>query len=359
MKTLDRYIVREFLRSLLLFLVAFLILSVIVDFFEKIRMFLSNDASLQQMLRYFLFALPMLISIIAPAAFLIATLTTFGALSTNHEITAMKANGISVYRIAAPIVAVAVAFSMLFFLFTEFVTPKANENIDRIIRVEIQKQQPLGAFTQNEIWYRGKAGIYNFRIFEPLSNTIWGVTVNEFDDGFNLTRRLDAQRAVWQDGRWHFYGLMITRFNLGESPVIEHQEEGIIALPEKPEDFLTLQKSADKMGYFELKQYIDKIRGEGYDATSYVADWHGKPAFSFVSILLALIGVAFSLKTERSGALARSVGTGIVVGFSYWIIFAFSMSLGRSGTIPPLLGAWLANMIFGLFALYLLSRVKT
>ncbi len=354
MKTLDRYIVRIFLRSLLLFLVAFLILSVIVDFFEKIRMFLSNDASLLQMLRYFLFALPMLLSLVAPAAFLIATLTTFGALSTHHEITALKANGIGVYRLLAPMLAVAVAFSLLFFLFTEFVVPKANENMAQIIQVEIQKQQPPGAFTKNEIWYRGKAGIYNFRIFEPLSNTLYGVTVNQFDAEFNLTRRLDAERAVWQGGRWHFYGLMITRFTAGESPVIEHREEGTIDLPEKPEDFLTLQKSADKMGYFDLKRYIDRIRQEGYDATSYLADWHGKLAFSFVTILLCLIGVAFSLKTERSGALARSVGTGIVVGFSYWIIFAFAMSLGRAGTVSPLLGAWLANMIFALFGLYLL-----
>lgn len=359
MMTLDRYIIKGFLSFFSLVLLALLVLSIIVDFFEKIRMFLSHDATVEQVLQYFVFALPMLISIIAPAAFLIATLTAFGSLSLHHEITALKANGISVYRASLPMLLVALVFSGLYFTFNEFITPRANENADRIIRVEIQKQQPRGAFTQNELWYRGKAGIYNFRLVDAQSKTIHGVTINQFDAAFNLTRRLDVQRAVWENDQWHFYDLMITRFIPGESPVIERRDELVFDLPEKPDDFLKLQKSADKMGYFELKKYIDRIRLEGYDPTVYVADWHGKLAFSFVNIILAAIGIAFSLKTERSGAMARSVGAGIVLGFSYWILFALAMSLGRSGTISPLLGAWSANLIFGIFALALFSRVKT
>ncbi len=359
MKTIDRYIRNEFLRFFALFLLSLLVLSIIIDFFEKIRMFLSNDATLDQALRYFFFALPMLISIIAPAAFLIATLTTFGSLCLNHEITALKANGISVYRASLPMLLLALVFSGIYFTFNEFVTPRANENADRIIRLEIQKQQPLGAFSQNELWYRGKAGIYNFRLLEPQSSTIHGVTINQFDSAFNLTRRLDVQRAVWENNRWRFYNVLITRFVVGESPVIERRDEMVFELPEKPDDFLRLQKSADKMGYFELKEYIDRIRSEGYDITAYLADWHGKLAFSFVNIILAAIGIAFSIKTERSGAMARSVGAGIVLGFSYWILFALAMSLGRAGTISPLLGAWSANLLFGIFALYLFGRVKT
>ncbi len=359
MKTIDRYIIKEFLRFFSLFLSSLLVLSIIVDFFEKIRMFLSNDATIDQVLRYFIFALPMLISIIAPAALLIATLTTFGSLSLHHEITALKANGISIFRASLPMLLVALVFSGLYFSFNEFVTPRANERADRIIRVEVQKNQPLGAFTHNELWYRGKAGIYNFRLFEPQSKTIHGVTISQFDAAFNLTRRLDVRRAAWENNQWHFYDLMITRFIAGQSPVIERRDELIFDLPEKPEDFLKLQKSADKMGYFELKKYIDRIKSEGYDTTVYLADWHGKLAFSFVNIILAVIGIAFSLKTERSGAMARSVGAGIVLGFSYWLLFALAMSLGRSGTISPLLGAWLANLLFGFFAIYLFSRVKT
>jgi lipopolysaccharide export system permease protein len=86
---------------------------------------------------------------------------------------------------------------------------------------------------------------------------------------------------------------------------------------------------------------------------------HGKIAFSLVSIILAIIGVSFSLRSERSGGVTQSIGVGIVIGFSYWLVFAFTMSLGRSGTLPPLLAAWTANILFGIASLLMYRRVKT
>jgi lipopolysaccharide export system permease protein len=86
---------------------------------------------------------------------------------------------------------------------------------------------------------------------------------------------------------------------------------------------------------------------------------HGKIAFSLVSIILVIIGVSFSLRSERSGGVTQSIGAGIVIGFSYWLVFAFAMSLGRSGTLPPLLAAWTANILFGIASLLMYRRVKT
>ena len=113
------------------------------------------------------------------------------------------------------------------------------------------------------------------------------------------------------------------------------------------------------MGYLELKNYVKKLQFEGYDSTRYLADLHGKIAFPLVSIILAVIGISFSLKTERSGGITKSIGAGIVIGFSYWVVFAFALSLGRSGTLPPLLAAWLANIIFGSAAAVMFFRVRT
>jgi lipopolysaccharide export system permease protein len=86
---------------------------------------------------------------------------------------------------------------------------------------------------------------------------------------------------------------------------------------------------------------------------------HGKIAFSLVSIILVIIGISFSLRSERSGGVTQSIGAGIVIGFSYWLVFAFAMSLGRSGTLPPLLAAWTANILFGIASLLMYRRVKT
>ena len=339
MTILDRYVTREFLKLFGLIVVSFIFLYLIFDFFEKINMFMSNRASLAQMASFFLFNIPMIVSLTLPAAVLLAALITFGVMSRNSEIVAMKANGISLYRSSLPLILLAGAICVIAFLFSEFVTPYTNQRAFQILKVEVQRRTELGTFKQNQIWYRSRQAIYNFKIFQPDRNLLQGITINYLDPQFQLILRIDAERAEWKDGQWLFQNILIARFNAGDFPVLERKTEAVIDLPEKPADFMIAQKDADKMGFLELRRYIEKLQSDGYDTTRYRADLHGKIAFPLVSIILAIIGVAFSLRSERSGGVTQSIGAGIVIGFSYWLVYAFAMSLGRAGTLPPLLAA--------------------
>ncbi|MCX5821397.1 MAG: LPS export ABC transporter permease LptG [Deltaproteobacteria bacterium] len=359
MKIMDRYLVTEYLRNLLLITLSFLSLFLIIDFFEKIRMFLSNHATFAQMGSYFLFRIPMVISQILPAAVLLASLVTCGYLSRHSEITAMKANGISLYRIVLPILIIAAMTSLLIFFLSEWVTPHTNDRAENIRLVEVQKKPSMGSFKQDQIWYRGQKGIYNFRLFDAQTSTLQGITIHYLDRQMNLIMRLDAEKGEWKEGRWLFHNVLITRFGDGEFPVLSRVKQQMVDLPERPTDFQVVQKDAEVMGYFELKRYIRKLQSEGYDAARYVVDLHGKIAFPLVSIILAVIGVSFSLRSERSGGIAQGIGAGLVIGFSYWLVYAFGMSLGRSGTLPPLVAAWFANILFSTASAILVPRVKT
>jgi lipopolysaccharide export system permease protein len=359
MKILDRYIVKEYLTMLVFILVSIISVYLIIDFFSKIRMFMSNNATALQMAAHFFFMIPLIISQTTPAVVLLATLMTFGSLSKHSEIVAMKSNGISLYRIALPVMAIGILLSIFLFLFSEFVTPQSYYKAEHIRLVEVQKQESLGSFKQNQIWYRGGKGVYNFKMFDIKTNTLNGITINYLDENFALTKRVDADKAEWKNDQWVFHNVLITTFREGSFPSLERAETKALDLPETPLDFKTVQKDADKMGFFELWAYIRKLQAEGYDATRYLVDLHGKMAISLVSILLVVIGISFSLRSERSGGLSQSIGAGVIIGFSYWLIFAFSLSLGRSGTIPPLLAAWLANILFGAAAIILIRRVST
>lgn len=359
MMLLDRYILREFIKLFIFLVICFVGLYLIIDFFEKIKMFLSNSATVSQMASFFLFNIPMIISLTLPAAVLLATLITFGVLSKNGEIVAMKANGISLYRTALPLILLAGILCMIAFLFSELITPITNQKADHLLKVEVQKQRALGSFKQNQIWYRGKKGIYNFKIFHPEKQLLQGVTINYLNQQFEMIQRVDAQSAEWKNGQWVFSDVMVTRFREGDFPIIERLPRTAVDLPERPADFLIAQKDADKMGYVELMKYIKKLKSDGYDTTRYRTDMHGKIAFSLVSIILVIIGTSFSFRSERSGGVTQSVGAGIVIGFSYWLVFAFAMSLGRSGTLPPFLAAWLANILFGTASIFMFLRVRT
>jgi lipopolysaccharide export system permease protein len=359
MTILDRYVAREFLKLFGLIVVSFIFLYIVFDFFEKINMFMSNRASLTQMAFFFLFNIPMIVSLTLPAAVLLAALITFGVMSRNSEIVAMKANGISLYRVSLPLILLAGAICVIAFLFSEFVTPLTNQKAFQILKVEVQKRTELGTFKQNQIWYRSRQAIYNFKVFHPDRNLLQGIAINYLDPQFQLTMRIDAERAEWKNGQWLFQNVLIARFNAGDFPVLERQAAAVIDLPEKPADFMIAQKDADKMGYLELRQYIEKLQSDGYDTTRYRADLHGKIAFPLVSVILAIIGISFSLRSERSGGVTQSIGAGIVIGFSYWLVFAFAMSLGRAGTLPPLLAAWTANIVFGVASFLMYRIVKT
>jgi lipopolysaccharide export system permease protein len=360
MTILDRYIAKEYIKMFLLVIASITMLFLIIELFERIRSFMSNSATIYQALSYMFFIMPMYVTQILPVAVLLAALVTFSNLLKHNEIMAMKANGISLYRISVPVIIIAFIICILSFLFNEFITPYANDRADYIKRVEIEKQHRLGFFKQNQIWYRGQGAIYNFKIFDPATNTLKGITINYFDNQFLLQMRIDAEGAQWKDNQWVFQNLMITRFPEGQFPSVQWMSTKVIDLPETPLDFKSVQKEAAKMGYMELRNYIKKIQAEGYDTTRYLADMHGKIAMSLVSLILIFIGISFSLmKTERGGGMMQSIGVGIAIGFSYWVVHAFALSLGRSGIIPAFPSAWIANLLLGSLAIIMFRRVKT
>ena len=315
MTVLDRYITREFILTFLFVLLAFLCLYMVVDFFERIRMFLEQQRR------------PCPDRLLPPlhSAFrrghddagmrLLAALITFGLFSRNHEIVAMKANGISLYRIARPVLAFGLVVCGLIFLLNEYVTPAANWHAEYIKYVEVQKKKEWGAFKENQIWYKSQNAIYNFKLFAPAENRLKGVTISYLDARFSLLSRIDAREALWKGDRWELRDVLRTTFAGKDFPVIERLPTLAVDIAEKPEDFLVVQKSADQMGFRELRKYIRKLRQEGYDATRYETDLHGKIAFVFVSLILALIGVVFPMRSERSGGIARGIGMGSSSGF--------------------------------------------
>jgi lipopolysaccharide export system permease protein len=361
MTILDRYVSSEFAKLLILILLTLISLSLLVDFFGKIRMFMSNHATFSQMASYFLHEIPLFTSLTIPASVLLASLMTFASLSRYNEIIAMKANGISLYRISLPVIIIAGILCLVTFYVTEFLTPYGIEKAEHIRLVEVQKQKTAaqGAFKQGQIWYRSKGAIYNFKVFSPEKKILKGVTIFYLDPGFRLTSRIDAESAEWRDGAWTLRKVMESRFDAGTFPTLKWTDKMTVSIPEEPADFQVIQKDAEQMGYLELRRYVNKMENEGYDTTRHRVDMYGRTAFPFVTLILVFIGISFSLKMGRSGGVTKSIGAGIVIGFSYWIVHAFSLSLGRSGTVPPFVSAWLANAIFITAAVYLFKRVET
>jgi lipopolysaccharide export system permease protein len=130
-----------------------------------------------------------------------------------------------------------------------------------------------------------------------------------------------------------------------------------VSLKERPEEFARVARSPEEMSYAQLRQYIDKLVKSGVSATRYQVDLHAKVATALVSLIMAILGVSFGLRTGRAGVMLW-VGLCIPMGFLYYMLLVLGFSLGRGGALPPLVAAWLPNLVFGTAGLISLWRLR-
>ena len=359
LRILSRYIAREFLKLLALWSASFFLIFFVVELFERINAIIVNKAPLYLILEYFLYTTPLFLTQTLPFATLLAALITLGILARNHEIVAMKAHGVSTYRIMLPLLALAASVTAFIFLCNETIVPYAARKASYVWQVKVKKQEERAFFQLNKIWYRGENAIYNIRLLEPTKNILQGVTIYYFDEAFNLRRRLDAREAHWNGDGWTFYKVAIRAFLPGGEVMTEMYDERDIPIPEKPDDFKKGMQDPNQMTYGELKDYVEKLRSDGYDSTRYVVDLHKKVSFPFLTLIMVLMGSPLALAAShgRGGGIAQGVGISLVIGFIYWVAFAISIAMGYAGTFPPIIAAWAPNIFFGLIGGFILESI--
>ena len=358
MSVLTRYIGRGFLNVFFLSLVAFIVIYLVVDILENVNDFIKQGVPVHTTFEFFLFKVPLIIVQVVPVSVLLSSVITIGILSRNSEVVAMMASGISLFRIVVPIIGISLLVSVVSLLGNESILPYTNHKMRYIENVELKKKPALGSFKQNRIWYRSDNSIYNIDMFDPKRNILKGITIYYLDKDLKLISRIDAKIAKWIDNRWHFYDVFFRSFDNGTEIRMEKWGEKTVYIPESPDDFKIIEKSTDEMNYAELKDYINEIKAEGYDATKYLVDMHAKLAFPFVSLIMPLLGIPFALKTGREGGIIRGIGISIIISFGYWVMLSLSLSLGHSGNLTPIVSAWIPNFTFLMVGIFMLLHTR-
>lgn len=356
---LDRYILREFTKVLLLVLVSVVALFVIVEYTEISKDVRENGVAASTLLRYFRFQIFTVLNWTLPISVLVATLVTFGMLSKNNEVTAIKSGGVSLYRISAPIIFVAAIISLLAYFILDFVLPYANQRVYQLKR-RIEGKTAVTS-SQQKLWYLGKGRyIINFLAYDANARRLTQVQVFEFHPSdFRLTRRVYATSATWNGQAWAFEnGWMRSFADDGESTFTPITRPIALFYPETPEDFATEVTPPDQMTYAELRRYIGTLRESGYAADELAVKLYGKTSWPVISIVMALIAMPFAFKIGRRGAL-YGIGLALVIGIIYWMVYAIFTKFGEVGNLPPLLSAWSANILFALAAVYMFLHVET
>ena len=358
---LHRYLLREFFGILFVCLLAAVSLFLVVDLFERIGAFITEKSSLFQVLSYLFYKIPLVIHLMMPVAVLVATILAVGRLSQLSEITAMRACGASVISLSKPLLLTGLFISCGMMLLGETVLPWASQRVDEIYNVDIKKKVEKGTFSRSNFWYRSKNRFLNIGLYDSSAATLQSISMYEFDDAFRLLRRTDAREATWA-GSSRVGWIMKDVIEISVDTQGKINSSAFSRLPlvidEQPTDFYNMEKKAETLSFPALRKYIDKLRHEGVSVTSYQVDLAAKLSFPFVSFVVVLIGIPFSLIPARSGSLAWSFVAGVTIAFGYYVVHAISVSLGKAELLPILGSVWTANIVFGSIGGYLLAGAE-
>lgn len=348
---LDRYLVIGFIRMFFVSLAVITSLYVTVDFFERIGTLLNTGATIWSIARYFFYKAPLLISRIVGFASLFSTLFSLGMLARTQEITAMRSSGISVQRLALPLLFFSLIICGLTFVWNETLVPAFAHNAQNIYRTEIKNKQQQSLFGTHDIWIRGDGSFINVDHFDVRDGVLENVTVFLLNRDFSLRALIEIPRAQWTKDGWKPNGA--TEWALLQDGSMTHEKSTAnLPITETPADLKLLAKDAEEFTYFDLQKQVADMKSKGLDTTAYDVDLQTKLALPFISPLMVLLAIPFALKRQMSGSVSLSFGIAMLIGFGYWVLAAFCISLGHSGALPSWISAWLPNAIFLLIALF-------
>ena len=359
--------VREFLNIFFLVLAGFVMLMLVFTFFELVGDILRNHIPLSTVGDYLVNLTPSMLYQIAPLAVLIAVLVTFGVLNRNSEIIAMKATGISLYRLVVPIVSIAAILAVSLFLFDEFYLPQANRR-QEALRSIIKGRPPQTFLHPEQKWifgqpHPGEPGrIFYYQFFDPDRNEFANLSLFEFDPStFALSRRIFASRVFWDPrpapGASRTAGSATSK--APTSPNIANSSRPpSLRFTRSPATSRRKSLQSQEMNFGQLDRYIRDLRQSGFDTMRLrVALWH-KLAYPLIAVVMAVLAIPFALSMGRRGSLT-GIAVAIAVALAYWVVDGLFGAMGNVNYLPAPLAAWSSDILFGLVGGYLLLRTPT
>jgi len=357
-KVLDRYILKEFLTIFGGAMVVMVVFYEMVSFIDMAGYFFKFGATLDVIFRYLVFRIPMAFFHVTPVCVLLAATLTMAGMSRFSEIVAMKAAGISLFRICAPIIAASGVISVVAFLDSEYVFHLAVKETTRIYYEEVKKQQRKSVFQRSKVWYKSDDGsVWNIGAVDMDKKTMTDISIFGFDEGSGrIVARVIAASASYSEEGWILRDCVEVRFDGNQGFSEEHIKTMVAPHRAIPlEDLKKTQMDPEEMNMAEISEFIGDMRTKGYDATRYEAEFYGKIAFPFISFIMPFIAVPLSVRSSRSGGFLVGVMIAVLIGITFWFMFSMGLAFGKSGRIPPFLSAFGAHMVFMMAGTYMLT----
>lgn len=358
----DLYLLRTFFAYFLLLLGGFVVLFDAFTLFDLLADISRHHIPASVVINYFRYLVPLMVYQLTPLAALVGVLVTLGVLAKNNEVIALKASGVSLYRLTFPLLLAGAVLAGGMFLLDDTFLPYANQRQDAL-RNQIKGRPAQTYFQPAHQWIFGEGTkLYNYALFDSDQNLFGGLNVFELDAAtFQMRRRIFADRARWEpevnawilEKGWvrDFDGTRITQY-------VPFRVYSLVEMTETPSYFKREVRQYYQMNWRQLRAYIDGLRQAGFDTSRLSVQWHKKFAFPLIAAIIVFLSAPFAFLVGTRGAiggLALAVGIGIV----YWATAALFEAMGAVGQLPPLLAAWTPDAVFLFLGVYCFLKMPT
>lgn len=360
MQILDRYLLKQFLYVLFFALLSFWIIFLIVDVVEHIDTFIDRHASLNSVIKYYIFYSPYILILVLPIAMLLSSLFSLGLLSRQNELLALKSSGISLYRILFPLLGLALVISFLVMMAGNYLIPYTNRLSLKIHSSEIEKKANLSETMYNDVYLQTEnQQVLYLNHYNSQTRTGEGVLFQTFRGG-QMKEEIRAEKTIWAGNGWIFLkGIqrIFSDSSLSPEKYIPFERTLRLDLKLRPEALTREQKLPEEMSYQELKNYVLLKQKTGQDVAKEKTDLYLKISFPLANLVIVLFGCTLATSPRRSG-LALSFAISLAICFVYYTFLKIGQSFGYSHKFSPLLAAWISNLVFGTVGLVLLFKAK-
>ncbi|HXT38870.1 MAG TPA: LptF/LptG family permease [Candidatus Angelobacter sp.] len=374
MRLLDRYLLRELLVPLGYCLGGFLVFWIAFDLFSELGAFQQDKLKPLEIAEYYIVITPRLLQeIVMPAALLLALLYALTNHARHHELTAMRAAGVSLWRLCVPYLVVGICCSAFLFLLNEEWLPDSAERADRIRKQHTavpagsrdQQWQPDLKFRNDgdDRFWRIRA--YNVETGEMIEPYVeW-----RLPDGSR--RQMLAERGIRSNGVWTFFNVRESVPDPSpDSPKVWEQTNvlAVAEFSETPEQIKSEIKisqlssiKAAKRPQLSIEEILDykrlHPRLRPADRALLDTQLHARLAAPWTCLIVVLIAIPFGAPSGRRNVFA-GVAASIFICFTYFILQRFSLALGTGGKLPAEIAAWLPNALFAGAGIWLTARVR-
>ncbi len=360
MTTFDRHIMKRLLAGFVFFVGALIIFFIVLHYVEYSDNFVDNGATLRQVfLIYYPSYVPEIIRLTSPLALFLSSIYLTGKLAQELQLVALQTSGVSLYRLMAPYLIVAVCVTGFMFWFNGWIVPVTNETVLHYDREYLGEGAPALDVTNIHRQNRPNQ-LITVGYYSADDSVAHRVSIQQFAGQRRLVSRIDAQRMAWIDSLevWRLEDATERAFVDGVLRVQRTVASLDTTLRVYPRDFARTGTDVQAMTIPAAAEYIGALRRSGVGTLGRpLVAYYVKFAYPLANLLLILISVPLAA-VRRQGGQAGRFAIGLLVAFAYLALQKLTEPFGYTGMLSPLLVAWLPHAVFAVVALAALWRVR-